>query len=59
MESKHHVDDALRVGGGAEHLPLVVLERFQPTGDIAGVLRDADLDAMNALFGSARSSSIA
>jgi hypothetical protein len=30
MESKHHIDDPLRVRGCAEDLVLAVLERLQP-----------------------------
>ena len=63
MKAKLHVRDPLRIGGGAEDFALVILERLDPVGDIARVMRnvgrDAEFVATKAEASSARNSSIA
>jgi hypothetical protein len=45
METEFHGSDALRVGGGAEALALVVLQRLDPAGDVARVMWNIGRDA--------------
>jgi len=45
MKSKLYVGDPLRVGSGPEDFALVVFQRFDPAGDIAGMVRDVGRDA--------------